>query len=249
MKQNIYDNPSFHEPYKAMRQTGAGLNEALEQPALRSLLPSVREKTILDLGCGFGHFARHAVSQGAVQVIGVDISTRMLAEAETQSNHPDIRFVNSAIEDYVHDGSPVHIVVSSLTLHYVRDYSLAVQMVFDCLSDDGLFVFSVEHPICTSLLTGWYEDADRHNLHWPVDHYRDESIRKGKWFIDGVVKYHRTMETYINTLLDHGFAIVRLLEPEAAPEFLADRPALAEERRRPPFLVIAARKHDAAEGA
>jgi ubiquinone/menaquinone biosynthesis C-methylase UbiE len=43
-----------------------GLNEVLEQPALRSMLPeSLEGMRILDLGCGFGDFARKARREGA----------------------------------------------------------------------------------------------------------------------------------------------------------------------------------------
>jgi hypothetical protein len=46
-----------------------------------------------------------------------------------------------------------------------------------------------------------------------VDNYRPEGERRTKWFIDGVVKYHRTIETYVNGLIATGFTLRRLLEP------------------------------------
>jgi hypothetical protein len=65
----------------------------------------------------------------------------------------------------------------------------------------------VEHPICTALLRGWVTDDRGRRLHWPVDRYREEGIRKSRWFVDGVIKYHRMLETYVNTLIDSGFAL------------------------------------------
>jgi ubiquinone/menaquinone biosynthesis C-methylase UbiE len=53
--QNIYDDPSFFEGYEKLRRTATGLNEVLEQLALRSMLPkSLKSMRILDLGCGCG---------------------------------------------------------------------------------------------------------------------------------------------------------------------------------------------------
>ena len=74
-----------------------------------------------------------------------------------------------------------------------------------------------------------------------VDRYREEGERRTNWFVDGVVKYHRTVESYVNGLLDAGLRLVRLEEPEAEdPALLAEYPAWREERRRPPFLLLAA---------
>ena len=57
-----------------------------------------------------------------------------------------------------------------------------------------------------------------------------------------VVKPLKTTETYINSLIDNGFTIKRVLEPEVAAEFMSHKPELAEESRRPPFLVISSEK-------
>ena len=108
------------------------------------------------------------------------------------------------------------------------------------LNAGGSFIFSVEHPICTSLLEGWCSSEGVRKKHWPVDDYRRESLRVSRWFVDGVVKYHRTIETYLNALIDAGFAIKRLLEPGPTEESVAERPELSDHMRRPPILVLSA---------
>ena len=47
MKQNIYDDSDFFKGYKDMRDQKGGLNEVLEQPAIRLLLPDVRGLRVL----------------------------------------------------------------------------------------------------------------------------------------------------------------------------------------------------------
>ena len=44
----------------------------------------------------------------------------------------------------------------------------------------------------------------------------------------------------MNALLDAGLILVRLEEPEADAALLAEKPEWLEERRRPPFLLLAA---------
>jgi hypothetical protein len=129
-----------------------------------------------------------------------------------------------------------------LALHYIADYRLIVGRIARCLVPGGRLAFSVEHPIYTaSGNAAWHHGPDGVPAHWPVDRYREEGERRTHWFVDGVVKYHRTIETYVNTLLDAGFILVRLEEPEADSQaLLTEHPEWRDERRRPPFLLMAA---------
>ena len=65
MKQNIYDDPKFFAGYSQLRRHESGLNMAVDQPAMRSLLPPLTNKHVLDLGCGFGKMCLYAIEQGA----------------------------------------------------------------------------------------------------------------------------------------------------------------------------------------
>lgn len=62
MKQNIYDNPIFYQSYINLREEGKGLNDVLEIPVFRSLLPDLHNKKVLDLGCGFGESCKWYVA-------------------------------------------------------------------------------------------------------------------------------------------------------------------------------------------
>lgn len=76
--QNVYDDPTFFAGYEALRRSEAGLNAAIERPALASLLPPLDGLAVLDLGCGLGDFCRTAVDGGAERVLGLDVSERMV---------------------------------------------------------------------------------------------------------------------------------------------------------------------------
>lgn len=242
MKQNIYDNPVFYEGYRELRDNEVGLNAAIEEPAVRSVLPDLNGLTILDLGSGFGDFCRFARQRGAARVVGMEISRRMIAEAARRTNDSGITYLLTPVEDLLVEGGAYDLVVCRLTLHYVGDYRGVVGLVFRGLRAGGRFVLSVEHPICTARCQGWHEDAGGNQLFWPVDDYQKEGERRQHWLVDGVIKYHRTVATYINALLDAGFQLTRLLEPQAALAALEHRPDLRSASRRPPLLVIAARK-------
>jgi SAM-dependent methyltransferase len=241
MKQNIYDDPQFFAGYSKLRRHESGLNLAVDQPAMRSLIPSLANKRVLDLGCGFGKMCRYAIEQGAASVVGVDISTRMLAKAREETADARISYIQAALEDLNFAPASFEIVVSSLAIHYVERYDMLCANVKSWLVAGGAFVFSVEHPMVTAYPVGQYLDEKGEQQHWTIDNYKLEGIRHTKWFTDDVIKYHRSVETYVNTLIDKGFTIVRLLEPEAVEDEIKKRPELREESRRPTFMLISAR--------
>jgi SAM-dependent methyltransferase len=148
--QNIYDDATFFEGYKSLRDSDTGLNGALEIPALHRLLPDLSNLHVLDLGCGFGEFARFARAQGAASVIGVDISSRMLEEATMRTSDPSVTYLHCPIEQYDLTPCTFDLVVSSLALHYVEDYAALVERVFQGVKPGGRFLFSVEHPVLHS---------------------------------------------------------------------------------------------------
>jgi 2-polyprenyl-3-methyl-5-hydroxy-6-metoxy-1,4-benzoquinol methylase len=207
--QNIYDDPKFLEGYERLRQSRTGLNEVLEQPALRSVLPaSLAGMRVLDLGCGFGDFARKARRQGARLVVGIDSSRRMPERAMALTQDPAIEYRCASIEELDFGGERFDLVVSSLSLHYVEDYAGALARIAPLLDAGGRLSFSVEHPIRTALpAQQWVRDAAGTPLYWPVDDYHQEGRRETRWFVDGVIKFHRTVETYVMGLLNAGFAL------------------------------------------
>lgn len=82
MTQNIYDNPTFFEGYNQLDRSVYGLSGAAEWPTIQAMLPDLRGRRIVDLGCGFGWFCRWAREQGARSVLGLDVSA-LLADVST----------------------------------------------------------------------------------------------------------------------------------------------------------------------
>lgn len=56
-----------------------------------------------------------------------------------------------------------------------------------------------------------------------------------------VTKYHRTLTTYLNTLLSNSFIINQIVEPQP-PENMMDIPGMADEMRRPMMLIVSAKR-------
>jgi len=174
----------------------------------------------------------------------VDISERMLALAAAEHAHPRVTYQREAIERAAFPPGRFDLVVSSLAVHYIEDYGELMRRVASWLTPGGALVYSTEHPIYTAIdpATGWTLDENGQRLHWALDRYGDEGWRAQRWFVDGVRKYHRTVATLVNGLVDAGLIVERVLEPVPDAATLARRPDFADEHRRPTFLLVRAGK-------
>jgi SAM-dependent methyltransferase len=238
--QNIYDDEKFFAAYSRLRRSVEGLDGAPEWPALRALLPDLRGRAVLDLGCGFGWFCRWARRQGAAHVLGIDVSEKMLARARTATEDIAITYTRADMEHLELAADSFDLVYSSLALHYVENLIGLMSQAHRSLVPGGALVFSVEHPIFTApSQPNWSLNAAGRNT-WPVDGYLDEGPRSTDWLAKGVIKQHRTLATYINMLIQIGFVISHIEEWGPTAEQIAAQPDWADERQRPPFLIMAA---------
>lgn len=242
--QNVYDDPGFFAGYSELERFGSDWGKGVEHADVLALLPPLAGRRALDLGCGGGQLALHLAEAGAAEVVAVDLSERMLAVARAARGHARIAYRREAMEDLDFPAGRFDLVVSSLAFHYVRDYAGLVSRVAGWLAPGGSLVFSTEHPIYTARASesGWVVDGAGNRLGWALDGYADEGAREHRWFVAGVRRYHRTMSTLLNGLVDAGLAIERVVEPVPSAVWLRDRPGDLDERRRPMFLLLRADK-------
>lgn len=243
MINNKYNNDTFFEKYSQMARSVHGLQGAGEWQTLKNMLPDFKDKKVLDLGCGFGWHCKYAIENNAKEVVGIDSSEKMLEKAKKINGDKSIEYINSTIENLETKNDYFDIVISSLALHYVKDFSKVCEKVYYTLKEDGDFVFSVEHPIFTAYGNQqWYTDDNKQILHWPVDNYFYEGKRESNFLGEDVVKYHKTLTTYINSLLKCGFIIKEVIEPTPSKEMIEEIDGMKDELRRPMMLLISAKK-------
>lgn len=126
---------------------------------------------------------------------------------------------------------------------YIADYRSLVRKIRYWLRNKGMLIFTVEHPVFTSRGDqDWIYNSDGNISHFPVDNYYYEGKRTAVFLGEKVRKYHRSLTTYIETLLEEGFSIQHVIEPQP-PENMMDRPGYKDEMRRPMMLIIAAQKN------
>lgn len=242
MAQNIYDDDEFFVAYSGLRRSVEGLDGAPEWPTLRSMLPQMTGLRVVDLGCGFGWFARWAAEAGAAAVLGIDLSEKMLARATVSTNDKRVTYERSDLDEIELPPAAFDVAYSSLTLHYLADLERFVANVHTSLVPGGVFVFSVEHPIYTAPYKPRFVTDDTGHPSWPVDHYLIEGRRTTDWLAPGIEKYHRTIGTYVSILHGAGFVLQHLCEWGPTVDQIAANHEWAVEIERPQFMLVGVRR-------
>jgi cyclopropane-fatty-acyl-phospholipid synthase len=95
--------------------------------------------TVLDIGCGYGTFAKYAAQNFDVKVVGITISQQQLELGrELCAGLP----IELRLQDYRSITGKFDRIVSLGMFEHVgyKNYSLYMKIAHDCLADDGLFL-------------------------------------------------------------------------------------------------------------
>jgi ubiquinone/menaquinone biosynthesis C-methylase UbiE len=163
-------------------------------------LGDINGKRILDLGCGEGGYSRLFASKGAI-VVGVDYSENLINEALKQNQADEIEYyVRDAcflegIEDEKFD-----FVVSAMCLVAVENLESAIKEAFRVLKPGGEFIISILHP-CFGFKDYFNEGP-----------YQEEIL--SEHFGKPITFWHKTLSNTINCMLNAGFNLRLLYEPQ-----------------------------------
>lgn len=239
---NEYDNEIFFGEYAKMPRSQMGLPAAGEWKQLRRLFPPLSGKTVLDLGCGYGWHCQYSAENGAAAVLGIDVSEKMLQEAQRSHAHEKITYRLCGIEEYEYPESTWDIVLSNLALHYIADIGKVFQNVYKTLKPGGAFLLNMEHPVFTARVgQDWIYTPEGKPRYWPVDGYFSPGERSTRFLGCQVQKQHHTLTQILMGLRNCGFAL-DVVEEAQPPEEMLDIPGMADELRRPMMLLVKAVK-------
>jgi ubiquinone/menaquinone biosynthesis C-methylase UbiE len=215
-------------------------NAYLEVPATISLLKNVKGKKVLDLGCGTGRHTIILKKRGA-RVWGLDLSPKMLEIAKTEIKGVDFKV--GTVYNLPYRSNFFDVVVAGLVVEYFKDIDKAFKEIHRVLKKDGIFVFSITHPLLeiskhikgrphTFRKFGNYFKEGRTYAHWPT-------------FMTNILYYHRTLQSWIRAIVRNKFVIEDFLDAKPLKEGKKVNPdAYRTYSRIPHFCVFKVRKVD-----
>ena len=201
----VYDK--IAKDYHELRTKDKGwfYNEFLEMPATLSLLGNVKNKTILDFGCGSGLYAKHLIKKGA-KVYGFDISKKMINIARKEAPKAILKVASGYKIPF---NKKFDIVLASLVLDYFVDWNKVFNEIKKHLKKDGYFIFSIGNPVTECVKKIKVNNTTSRVL---GDYFKERKIY-GVWWRGykneiKVPTYHKRYETIIKIILKNGFKIV-----------------------------------------
>lgn len=209
-------------------------NGMYERPNTLSLLPNVEGLKVLDAGCASGWYTKWFLDHNAVP-IALDFNEKMVEYTKIRTNNQcrvfqhDLNNPIDSIEDNTLD-----IIVSSLTLHYLKDWKLVMSEFYKKLKPNGILVFSTHHPF-----------MDFH--YFKVENYYEVKLLNDTWKTHqgkvDVQFYRRSLEDIINMVLNAGFKLDKILEGKPVKEMEEVAPEkYLKLSTTPQFLFIRAKK-------
>tara|TARA_R110002049_G_C9073347_1_gene555067 strand:+ start:173 stop:889 length:717 start_codon:yes stop_codon:yes gene_type:complete len=211
-------------------------NAYYDRPNTLQLLPDVNGKTILDAACGPGKYAEILIGKGAI-VKGFDLSPKMIELATIRNGGRGAFFVHDLSTHFTMiETNSCDIVLCTLAMHYIEDWSLTIKEFNRVLKDKGILVISIEHP--------FYE----YKFFNSEKYFEVENV-KCTWNGFGqaieVNSFRRSLSGCITPLTDNGFYIDKLIEPKPTIEFERIDPKYFKKLNEfPAFMCIKAVKKD-----
>lgn len=178
------------------------------------LIPEIKGKVFLEVGCGSGRSIKYLTKKGAKKVYGLDVSAKQIKEAATH-NQEEIaqgktRLIQGSMEEGI-DVEPVDFVLSIYAIGWTPEPAKTFQNIHSYLKPGGLFVWSWDHTFFTDV-----QYKDRKFV--VVSSYHQEKLQtlknwKKRAGATAKITYRKT-STWFNLLREAGFEVVGYHEPK-----------------------------------
>ena len=230
-----------------MRSGKNSAHDLLEKPAMEKLLPDLRGKKILCVGCGSGEECGRLLELGANEIVGVDVSDKLLEIA--RESYPGVKFIEADIETLDLESASIDLVYSSLVMHYMPDWTIALSNIRRILKPGAHFIFSTHHPLFNSLekikendlSTRLYGVSWKNNrLNRVYGDYYSPRLIEDVWFGGEfeVNYFHRPLENLIADILAADFRIAGFYEPRPVEAARNDDPDIYGVHTKLPLFLI-----------
>lgn len=212
-------------------------------PRMLRMLGDVRNKAVLDLGCGEGGYARELSRRGA-RVTAVDGSARLIEAARQRARAEAVDLACVVANANALAGlepEAFDIVAAAMSLMDVEDYDGAIREVHRVVRRGGELLMSITHPCFSAPVSRWLRGPAGQRECFAVDRYFERAVWEDRItaaFRLPVLRRHRTLEDYMASPLEQGFLLREFCEPSVTEEELKRSERFRVLERIPYFLFL-----------
>ncbi len=255
---SAYQDPQMAEFWDSISgEKGQTYKRYVVRPSMFRLVRTFRKKDILEVGCGNGYLGPIFIRAGANRVLMMDISKDNLKIAQNRNKSKKVKFLNhDATRKWPLRPSTFDVVYSDMMLNEVKNIKVPIEESYRCLRKGGQLVIAVTHPawdlfeyarrtfegssptipeagpyferkyceyiMSTNSLGAKYSEHYKRNF--AVEHFQ------------------RPLSDYFDHLINAGFKVERLVEPELPESLLKQYPRYRKMSVHPIGLIFSARK-------
>jgi ubiquinone/menaquinone biosynthesis C-methylase UbiE len=227
--------------------------DLVNTPAFFAILPDVKGRVCLDLGCGEGHNTRMLAGRGA-RVVGLDISD-VFVQAAAAAGGDVSGYTVADAGDLPFGAATFDAVTAFMSLMDVPDPDRTLREISRVLKPGGFVQFSVVHPATSTPVRRWVSDDAGEREALAVGGYFIEGPQTEKWIFKRaqeelrdrftpftIISARRTVSSWINAVVSAGLVIEGAAEPCADLSTADAHPEVADTRIVPFFFHIRARR-------
>ncbi len=256
---SIYQNKQFAEYWnKGAGDSGEVYKRYVLDPIMFKLVNYFSNKTVLELGCGNGYLAQNFIKKKVKKLILTDISKHNLEFAKQKFQNDNIEYLEQdATNKWKVGSSSIDIIYSNMMLNEVENIKTPISESFRVLKKNGIFVFSVTHPSWDLFIFAQEKAGIKSKKIKNLGNYFRRGFAKYIMGSDSktnpdlakeftkefeVEHYQRPLSDYFNALIEAGFKVDKIIEPELTKELLKNNHRFEEYEDHPIGLIFCCSK-------
>lgn len=197
---------------------------------------------VLDVGCGDGQIARALVAarpELSPYVVGVDPTHGQIAVARERGGGP--MYARATADEMPFAKDSFDAAIACLVFEHIDAVDTAIAELARVIRPGGRFAFFLNHPLLQTPGSGWIDDhiVDPPEQYWRIGPYLVEADTVEQVELGVYIRFvHRPLSRYVNSLIEHGFVLERMVEPSPPPGFIAQAPEYEQAATIPRLLYL-----------
>lgn len=246
---SVYQDKEFADYWDQVGHDSSGYKKWVVNPVMFKAAGPLKNKIVLELGCGNGVVSADLFSRGAKKVVCMDISQANLDNAKKRFHGKNAVFIRQdATQNWKIAASSVDLVFSRMVLNEIRDIASVFKGTARVLRPRGRAVIAVVHPALSlcDYIEGKKGKKDQHHIQGSGPYFRRAYysfvITSNKHKAFSVPYFHHTIEDYVSAISKAGMGLKALIEPHISSAVIKKSPQLRQVADRPRSIVFVLEK-------